>query len=122
MWQVVHQEQPDDYVLATGEAHSVREFVERAFAEVGRAITWVDKGVDEKGIDAKTGQVLVEVDSRYFRPTEVDFLLGDPSKAHARLGWRRTTTFHELVQEMVAADLVTMKREGQERQVREAAE
>ena len=122
MWRIVQQEQPDDYVLATGESHSVREFVELAFAEVGRAIKWVDKGLDEKGLDAKTGRVLVEVDPRYFRPTEVDFLLGDPSKARARLGWRHTTTFHELVQEMVAADLVTMKREGQERQPREAAE
>jgi GDPmannose 4,6-dehydratase len=122
MWRIVQQVQPDDYVLATGEAHSVREFVELAFAEVGRAIKWVDEGVDEKGLDAKTGQVLVEVDPRYFRPTEVDFLLGDPSKARARLGWRHTTTFHELVQEMVAADLVTMKREGQERNLREAAE
>ena len=84
--------QPDDYVLATGETHTVREFVELAFAEVGRAIVWSGEGVEEKGLRRETGRVLVEVDPRYFRPTEVDLLLGDPSKARARLGWRHETS------------------------------
>ena len=97
-------------MLATGETHSVREFVERAFAEVGRKIDWRGAGVEEKGVDAKTGQVLVAIDPRYFRPTEVDFLLGDPAKAQRKLGWRHKTSFRELVAEMVAADLATVKR------------
>jgi GDPmannose 4,6-dehydratase len=111
MWRILQQPAPDDYVLATGETHSVREFVEAAFAETGRAIRWQGKGVDEKGVDAKTGEVLVEVDPRYFRPTEVDLLLGDPSKAREKLGWKHTTSFRELVKEMVAADLVEVERE-----------
>jgi len=111
MWRILQQPAPDDYVLATGEAHSVREFVEAAFAETGRVVRWQGKGVDEKGVDAKTGEVLVEVDARYFRPTEVDLLLGDPSKARAKLGWKHTTSFRELVKEMVAADLVEVERE-----------
>ncbi len=111
MWLIVQQDKPDDYVLATGETHSVREFTELAFAETGRALVWRGTGVEEKGIDAKSGAVLVEVDPRYFRPTEVDFLQGDPTKAHAKLGWRHKTTFRQLVHEMVAADLVEVKRE-----------
>ena len=111
MWLMLRQEEPDDYVLATGETHSVREFVELAFAEVGREIAWRGSGTDEKGADAKTGQVLVEVDSRYFRPTEVDVLQGDPSKAREKLGWRHSTTFRALVREMVLADLETVKLE-----------
>ncbi|BBF93866.1 GDP-mannose 4,6-dehydratase [Blastochloris tepida] len=111
MWRILQQDRPDDYVLATGETHSVREFVELAFAEVGRTIAWTGSGVDETGIDAKTGKVLIEIDPRYFRPTEVDLLLGDPTKAHEALGWRHTTPFPDLVREMVAADLVTMRRE-----------
>ncbi len=111
MWLIVQQDEPDDYVLATGECHTVREFVELAFGEVGRAIEWRGEGVDEKGLDAKTGQVLIEVDPRYFRPTEVDHLQGDASKAHQRLGWRHRTEFPELVREMVAADLATVKQE-----------
>jgi len=111
MWMMLQQAAPDDYVLATGETHSVREFIELAFGRVGRPIAWRGAGVDEKGCDARTGEVLVEVDARYFRPTEVDLLLGDPSKAHARLGWRHRTTFTELVNEMVDADLVTVERE-----------
>jgi GDPmannose 4,6-dehydratase len=111
MWRILQQEQPDDYVLATGETHSVREMVERAFACVGRAIVWRGKGVDEVGSDARTGKDLVWVDPRYFRPTEVDVLQGDPSKAHERLGWRHRTTFEELVREMVASDLILMKEE-----------
>ena len=106
MWMIVQQDEPDDYVLATGEKHSVREFVEKAFACVNRSIEWRGSGVKEKGIDARSGQMLVEVDARYFRPTEVDLLLGDPSKARQRLGWRHKTSFDEMVKEMVAADLV----------------
>ena len=95
----------DDYVLATGETHTVREFVELAFAEVGRKIEWKGKGVKEKGIDKKTGKVLVAVDPRYFRPTEVDLLLGDPRKAQRVLKWKHKTTLRALVKEMVASDL-----------------
>ena len=109
MWLIVQQEEPDDYVLATGEAHSVREFVEKAFAHVGRTILWKGKGVDEKGIDRGSGKVLVEVDPRYFRPTEVDCLVGDARKAHNKLGWRHRVTFDELVRDMVNADLVAIR-------------
>ncbi|MCW5701071.1 MAG: GDP-mannose 4,6-dehydratase [Bradyrhizobium sp.] len=105
MWRIVQQDEPDDYVLATGETHSVREFVELAFAETGRRIEWKGRDADEQGIDAATGKVLVKVDPRYFRPTEVDLLLGDPRKAHQKLGWRHSTSFPELVSEMVASDL-----------------
>jgi GDPmannose 4,6-dehydratase len=111
MWLMLQQAVPDDYVLATGETHSVREFIELAFARVGRRIAWSGRGVDEQGRDEKTGEVLVEVDPRYFRPTEVDLLLGDPSKAHEKLGWRHRTGFRDLVTEMVDADLVAVERE-----------
>jgi GDPmannose 4,6-dehydratase len=111
MWRILQQSEPDDYVLATGETHSVREFIELAFAEVGRTIAWRGNGVDEQGVDAKTGDVLVEVDPRYFRPTEVELLLGDPAKARAKLGWSHTTPFRQLVKEMVASDLVEVDRE-----------
>lgn len=110
MWRILQQDEADDYVLATGETHSVREFIELAFAEVGRTITWSGKGVDEVGKDTKTGDVLIQIDPRYFRPTEVDLLLGDPSKARQKLGWQHTTTFHELVAEMVASDLKEVAR------------
>lgn len=109
MWLILQQDEPDDYVLATGETHSVREFVELAFAEVGRRIVWRGAGLNEEGIDEKTGEVLVKVDPRYFRPTEVDLLLGDASKAHQRLGWRPRHSFQDLVREMVAEDLKTMR-------------
>ena len=112
MWRILQQDQPDDYVLATGETHSVREFIERAFACVGRTIAWQGGAEDEVGIDRRSGQELVRVDKRYFRPTEVDLLLGDPSKALARLGWRHRTSFPDLVREMVEADLVAVEREG----------
>src|SRR6202012_5979928 len=102
--------EPDDYVLATGETHSVREFVELAFARVGRTIDWQGTGVDEIGQDAKTGDILVRIDPRYFRPTEVDLLLGDPSKALKKLGWKHATPFHELVAEMVDSDLSRVER------------
>ncbi|WP_297298529.1 GDP-mannose 4,6-dehydratase [uncultured Methylovirgula sp.] len=112
MWRILQQTQPDDYVLSTGEAHSVREFVECAFGEVGIEIAWRGSGVEEQGFDRKTGRVLVEIDPEYFRPTEVDFLLGDSSKARAKLGWVHKTTFPELVKEMVASDRVQMKKRG----------
>jgi GDPmannose 4,6-dehydratase len=105
MWRILQQEEPEDFVLATGETHSVREFIELAFAERGITIDWQGSGIDEKGIDAKTGRVLVEIDQRYFRPTEVDLLLGDPSKAHKKLGWKHTTAFPQLVKEMIESDL-----------------
>ncbi len=111
MWRILQQPEPDDYVLATGEAHSVREFVERAFGHIGRDIEWTGKGESEKGIDAKTGDALVEIDPRYFRPTEVDALRGDSGKAKKALGWSHTTGFAELVREMVEADLGAVKRE-----------
>jgi GDPmannose 4,6-dehydratase len=105
MWLMLQQETPDDYVLATGETHSVREFVECAFAEVGKRIAWRGSGAEEKGVDAASGRVLVEVDPRYYRPTEVDLLVGDSSKAHQKLGWRHKISFRNLVAEMVKADL-----------------
>jgi len=111
MWMIVQQDEPDDYVLATGERHSVREFVEKAFACVGRSVEWHGSGIDEKGIEARSGRVLVEIDARYFRPTEVDLLVGDPSKAQKRLGWRHKTRFDAMVKEMVAADLAAVRRE-----------
>jgi GDPmannose 4,6-dehydratase len=111
MWRILQQDAPDDYVLATGEAHSVREFVELAFACTDRRILWHGRGVDEVGICARSGKELVRVDPRYLRPTEIDLLQGDPAKAHARLGWRHRTSFAELVREMVDADLVRVKRE-----------
>ena len=104
MWRIVQQDEADDFVLATGETHSVREFVELAFAEIGRSIAWEGEGVNEVGRDAKSGAVLVCIDPRYFRPTEVDLLLGDPSKAFAKFGWKHTTSFPDLVSEMVASD------------------
>ena len=112
MWRILQQDQPDDYVLATGETHTVREFVELAFACVDRELAWRGAGVEEVGIERRSGRELVRVDPRYFRPTEVDLLLGDPSKARERLGWRHRISFADLVKEMVAADLVQVKEEG----------
>ena len=111
MWLMLQQPEPGDYVLATGESHTVREFVERAFAEVGRRIVWRGRGVEEQGVDAADGRILVEVDRRYFRPTEVDTLLGDASRARAKLGWRHKTSFGALVKEMVGAELIAVKEE-----------
>jgi GDPmannose 4,6-dehydratase len=105
MWRIVQQPQADDYVLATGETHSVREFVEKAFAQIGINIVWQGEGIDEKGLDAVSGRSLVHIDPRYFRPTEVDVLIGDPSKARSKLGWKHNVTFDQLVAEMVEADL-----------------
>jgi len=104
MWRMMQQDKPDDYVLATGAAHSVREFVELAFAAVDIAIDWQGSGLGETGTDRADGRVLVRVDKRYFRPTEVDYLLGDPSKAERELGWKATTPLREMVREMVEAD------------------
>lgn len=112
MWRILQQDAPDDYVLATGETHSVREFVDLAFSQIGRPIRWQGKGLKEKGLDAATGAVLVEIDPRYFRPTEVDLLWGDPTKAQEKLGWRYTTAFADLVREMVEADLTLLETEG----------
>ena len=109
MWRILQHDKADDFVLATGETHAVREFVELAFAEVGVNINWKGSGIDEEGIDAKSGKTLVKVDPRYFRPTEVDLLLGDPSKAEKMLGWQATTKFEKLVAEMVQADLALAK-------------
>ncbi len=105
MWLMLQQAEPDDYVLATGESHSVREFVELAFSHVGRKIEWRGEGVEEKGIDADTGQLLINIDRRYYRPTEIFHLRGDASKARKKLGWRPRRTFLELVREMVEADI-----------------
>lgn len=105
MWLMMQQPEPDDYVLATGETHAVRDFIERAFAIVGRRIEWRGKGAEERGIDARTGSTLVQVDPRYFRPTEVDLLIGDPTKARERLGWKHSTSFDDLVAEMVEFDI-----------------
>jgi GDPmannose 4,6-dehydratase len=109
MWRILQQREAGDYVLATGEAHTVREFVELAFAEIGRRIIWHGEGTDEYGIDTERGDVLVRVDPRYFRPTEVELLLGNPSKARQKLGWRHQTTFAELVKEMVKTDLAALR-------------
>ena len=105
MWLMLQQPEPDDFVLATGESHSVREFVEHAFAHVDLKIAWQGRGVDEVGIEEKSGRMLVKVDPRYFRPTEVEALLGDASKAHQRLGWRPEVKFEELVRQMVEEDM-----------------
>src|ERR1700724_3401372 len=112
MWLMLQQDAPDDYVLATGETHAVREFVEKAFAHVGRRIEWHGAGRDEKGLEGGTGRTLVEIDARYFRPTEVDFLCGDPSKARAKLGWSHKVSFEALVREMVDSDLDAVRSES----------
>lgn len=106
MWLMLQHPTPEDFVIATGEMHSVREFVSKAFAEAGINIRWEGKGIDEKGIDVATGKVLVEVDPKYFRPAEVEQLLGDPTKAKTLLGWNPTkTSFDELIKKMVRYDL-----------------
>lgn len=115
MWLMMQQEKPDDYVLATGEMHSVREMVELSFAQIGRKIKWSGRAAKEVGLDSATGKTLVRVDPRYFRPTEVDLLLGDASKARRKLGWKHETTFEELVKEMVASDLMIVAREAHRR-------
>ena len=111
MWLMLQQDEPDDYVLATGISTPVRDFVTLAFSEVGIAIEWRGDGVEEKGVCKDTGRVLVEVDPRYFRPTEVDLLIGDPAKALTKLGWRHETSWSELCKEMVREDLVAVAKE-----------
>jgi GDPmannose 4,6-dehydratase len=110
-WLMLQQDIPDDYVIATGEQHSVRDFVEAAFNEIGITVNWEGKGISEKGYDDNTGEALVEVDPRYFRPTEVETLLGDPSKAAEKLGWKPTVGFPELVAEMVREDIKEAERD-----------
>ncbi len=105
MWMMLQQDEPEDFVLATGETTEVRQFVQWAFEDVGIELTWHGAGVDEKGFDRATGKCLVEVDPRYFRPTEVELLLGDPSKAKQKLGWSHETSVRDLAREMVHADL-----------------
>ena len=112
MWLMMQQDTPDDYVLATGETTMVRDFVTRAFAEVDIALEWSGEGVAEKGVCKKTGKVLVEVDPRYFRPTEVELLIGDPSKAERLLGWKHETKWADLCAEMVQHDLVAVAKEN----------
>ena len=112
MWLILQNDKPDDFVIATGEMHTVREFCELTFSEVGIDIRWEGEGNDEKGVNNKTGEVLIEVDPQYFRPTEVDQLLGDPTKAIEKLGWNPTQTpFETLVKEMVHEDIKLVKKE-----------
>lgn len=105
MWRMLQADQPDDYVVATGETHSVREFVEAAATHAGFDITWEGNGVEERGVDKKTGKTIVSIDPKFYRPTEVDLLIGDPTKAQTKLGWKPQVTFHELVRIMMEADL-----------------
>jgi GDPmannose 4,6-dehydratase len=111
MWLMLQQTEPDDFVIATGETHSVREFAEKVFARLGMPLEWKGKGVHEKGIDAGTGNIVIEVDPKYFRPAEVDLLLGDPAKAKRILGWQTKVGFDSLVEMMTDADLVDAERE-----------
>ena len=111
-WLMLQQDAPEDYVIATGEQHSVREFVERTGEHIGMRIEWRGSGIDEQGVDVNTGRSVVKIDPRYFRPTEVDSLLGDSSKARARLGWKAEISFDQLVQEMVDSDLEIARRDA----------
>jgi GDPmannose 4,6-dehydratase len=110
MWLMLQQDQPDDYVLATGETTKVRDFVSWAFEDVGINIEWKGQGIDEKGFCSDSGRLLIEIDSRYFRPTEVELLLGNPTKAHEKLDWKHETSVRELAREMVHADLVLLEK------------
>jgi GDPmannose 4,6-dehydratase len=111
MWMMMQQDEADDFVLATGETHSVKHFCNLAFAHVGINLEWKGAGVDEKAHDAKTGKVLIEIDPKYFRPTEVDLLIGNPAKARTKLGWQHKHTLEQLVNEMVKADVELFKRD-----------
>ncbi|NQS88211.1 GDP-mannose 4,6-dehydratase, partial [Patescibacteria group bacterium] len=113
MWKMLNSDGPRDLVVATGETHSVREFAELAFKRADYEIEWEGKGVNEKGVDASTGDVLVEVDEKYFRPAEVDILKGDPSRAKKEIGWESKTNFKELVSIMVDADIKTLEEKGE---------
>jgi GDPmannose 4,6-dehydratase len=112
MWLMLQQDEPDDYVIATGVATTVRDFITMAFKEAGITLDWAGKGVEEKGKDSETGNILVEIDPRYFRPTEVDLLIGDPSKAMTKLGWKPKVQLSELVRMMVQNDLELAKKDG----------
>ena len=114
MWQMLQQDTPDDYILATGNQYSVRDFVEEAFRLCGISLEWKGQGIDEVGIETGTGRELVKIDANYFRPAEVETLLGDPSKAHNKLKWRHKTTFKELVKMMVESDLELMGLDAKE--------
>jgi GDPmannose 4,6-dehydratase len=116
MWMMLQQPQPDDYVLATGETRSVREFIETAFATINVSIKWEGNGVDEKGYNNQTGELLIEIDPRYFRPSEVDVLLGNARKAHENLGWSPKHSFKELVQDMMKHDLINAQKEITQKQ------
>ena len=111
MWLILQHDKPDDFVLATGETHTVREFIELTCKEVGIEIEWHGAGKDEKGTNKKTGDIIVEVDSRYYRPTEVDILLGNPEKAKKELGWESKYSFNELISEMVKSDMLEAEKE-----------
>ena len=111
MWRILQQDKPEDFVLATGVTTTIREFCEMTFRELGIELVWQGHGVDEKGIDKKTGKVLIEIDPRYFRPAEVDLLLGDASKARAKLGWEPKYDLQSLCHEMVTEDMKEAKRE-----------
>ncbi|TAX70656.1 GDP-mannose 4,6-dehydratase [Rhizobium leguminosarum] len=117
MWLMLQQDKPEDYVLATGETTSVRQFVEWAFADVGITLAWKGSGVDEKGYDAASGRCLVEIDPRYFRPTEVDLLLGDPTKARQKLGWQHKIAVRELAAEMVREDVKHWKAQNSRKEI-----
>jgi GDPmannose 4,6-dehydratase len=112
MWLILQQEKPDDFVLATGQAHTVREFTELAFQEAGIRLSWEGSAAAEKGINTQTGEAVVEVDKRYFRPTEVDILLGDAAKARAKLGWKPAHSLADLVRDMVRSDILEAKRDS----------
>ena len=111
MWLMLQQDTPDDYVIATNETRTVREFVETAFKHVGIDVEWQGEGVDEIGIDKATGKTIVKVNKKFFRPAEVDILLGNPAKAEEKLGWKREISFSELVERMVKNDLELVKNE-----------
>jgi GDPmannose 4,6-dehydratase len=113
MWRILQADEPDDFVLATNETHSIREFVEETFRVLGDEILWHGEGIDEKGILKSSGKVVVSIDPRYFRPTEVDLLIGDPAKARAKLGWKPKTTFKDLVKIMVTSDFEKAKKRSE---------
>ena len=111
MWMILQHDKPDDFILATGETHTVRKFVELAFKSVNIDLIWEGSGADEKGIDAKDGRIIVEIDKAFYRPTEVEILIGDPSKAKEKLGWQSKHTLQELVTDMISADVIEAKRD-----------
>jgi GDPmannose 4,6-dehydratase len=111
MWLMLQQDTPDDYVLATGESHTVRQFAELAFGIVGRSISWSGKGIEEIGVDNETGKTVIEIDPKYFRPAEVDILRGDATKAKERLGWKHQVSLEEIVKDMVESDMEVVARE-----------